>query len=607
MVEIRIYYECLEQAYHYIQPIIESANCAQTIKLVKCAKSANNFPAGVLRAIHQLVIPDILITAVSANKEIPLVIIEFSEAAKAEDHELQKSYGAVAAYLARAFYVKVSGIKASDKEYGAAEYNPYTTPRILRDALGYDGYIFAKWPTNPENSTELLRSPNFSACPPEMPILRDTIRSAVTAACKDPEGWYESAFEVLRQTESYAQFDRQVSAATSLDTLLADWQARVARNKDPNKLRYFVRDGWVGAKINRFSHAMDPDRGILIFLSLLFSDTHDIFGIYALVRPKAKSLLKGNLENLDSQKKKLHAALSKDRGGLPLWLQAELEKYAQRATRLDARINFQRVWEKHREKIDKNRVVATLAYFLDGMYLNHNGIKLYWNRYALLGGRKGNFASLIRTRLGFAANAMPTPVTEVIDGVNEDEVTYAIAHRVLIPNGFRILSISYPGAQGSFAVLPEPGKGLSQSRMYPDVVAVPPDRSSFDALIDENKGMFQTTSVNSAVREVEKYRTDETTKNALRTALVRAKVIDQNDVIKDIVIGVGFGATGQQTVWNPATVDFVFRVVGRRRWSIGIFRQALRDMIPTIESETRYPQCFQIIPPSNQPTLFENE
>jgi hypothetical protein len=605
MAEIRIYYECLEQAYHFIQPIIESARCAETIKLVKRAKSANNFPAGVLRAIHQLVIPDILITAIVADKEIPLVIIEFSEAAKAEDHELQKSYGAIAAYLARAFYLKVSGIKVSDKEYGAAEYNPYTTPRILRDALKYDGYIFAQWPTNPDNPTELLRSPNSPACPPEIPILRDTIRSAVIGACKNSERWYENALNILFQAGSYAQYDRQVSAATSLKTLLGEWRARESRNKDPNKLRYFVRDGWVGAKINRFSHAMDPDRGILTFLSLLFSDTYEIFGIYALVRPKEEGLLKAKLETPTSLRRKLRAALDKDHGGLPAWLEAELEKYARRAKRLNTRINFQRVWETHRDEINKNRVVATLAYFLDGLYLNYNGIKLYWNRYALLGEAKGNFGKLVRKQFGFDIDSTPTPISEIIDGVDEDEVTYAIAHRVLIPNGFRILSISYPGAQGSCAVLPEPGKGLSQARNYPDVVAIPPDRSSFDALIGENKGMFRTTGVNSAVREVKKYRTDDESKRALRAAFVRAKVIDQNGVIKDIVIGVGFGATGQQTVWQPDAIDFIFRVVGRTQWSIGIFRQELRDMIPIIEAETRYPQCFQIVPPSNQPTLFE--
>ncbi len=604
MTEIRIYYECLEQAYHYIQPIIESAKCAESIKLVKRANSWKIFPSGVLRAIYQLIIPDILITAVVAEKEIPLVIIEFSEAAKAEDHELQKTYGAVAAYLACAFYVKVSGIKSSDKDYGAAEYNPYTTPHILRDALGYEGYIFARWPTHPDNSTELLRSPNYPACPPEIPILRDTICSAVTAVCHD-SSWYDGALKILRQTESYAQYDREVRAATSLDSLLAEWQARAARNKDPNKLRFFVRDGGVGAKIYRFSHAMDPDRGILLFLSLLLSDTHEIFGIYALVRPKEEGLLKAKMETLASLRRKLRAALDKDRNGIPAWLESELERYAHRAKKLNARLNFQRVWEKHREKIGENRVTAALAYFLDGLYLNHNGIKLYWNRYALLGERKGNFANLIRKQLGFEADSMPTPVTEVRDGVDEDEVTYAIVHRVLIPNGFRILSISYPGAQGSFAVLPEPGKGLSQARRYPDVVAIPPDRSSFDALIDENKGMFQTASVNSAVREAQKYRTDENSKNALQKALVRARVIDQNGIIKDIVIGVGFGATGQHTVWNPDTVDFIFRVVARRRWSIGIFRQELRAMIPTIESETRYPLRFQIVPPINQPTPFD--
>ncbi len=345
----------------------------------------------------------------------------------------------------------------------------------------------------------------------------------------------------------------------------------------------------------------------MIFLSLLFSDTHDVFGIYALVRPKAAGVLKTKLETLASLKRKLRAALDKDCGGIPGWLEDELLKYAGRAKKLGARINFQRVWENHRAEIDVNRVVATLAYFLDGLYLNHNGIQLYWNRYALLGSRRGNFADLIRKQLGFDLSATPTSVARVFDGVDEDEVTYAIVHRVLIPNGFRILSVSYPGAQGSFAILSEREKGLAQSRRYPDVVAIPPTPSSFDVLLDENKGMFQTASVKSAARQVRKYRTDAKSRNGLREALVRAKVIDPKGNLKDIVIGIGFGATGQQTTWQPDAVDFIFRVVGRTRWAIGIFRQDLREMIPTIQAETNYPECFQIVPPSEQSTLFESD
>lgn len=605
MVEIRIYYECLEQAYHYIQPLVESAQCADAIHLVKRAQTATHFGIGALRAIHRLVIPDILITAVVRDQEIPLVIIEFSEAAKAEDHELQKTYGAVAAYLAQTFYIKVSGIKSSHKAYGAAEYNPYTTPRILRDAFGYNGYIFAQWPTNPDNPTELLRSPYYPACPPEIPILRDTIRSAVMAVYQNAKHWYDNALQLLRRTESYAQFERQVSTATSLDDLLTTWQARQARNKNPDKLRYFVRDGWVGAKINRFTHAMDPDRGILTFLSLLF-DTHSIWGIYALVRPKAKGVLKSKLETLPVLQKKLRAALDKDRGGIPPWLEKELIKYAARAKRLNARVNFQRVWQEYRTEIEKSKVVTTLAYFLDGLYLNQNGVQLYWDRYALLGGHKGNFTELIRKQFGFDVNTKPTPIALVTDNVDEDEVTYAIAHRVLIPNGFRILSISYPGAQGGFAILPEPEKGLAQVRQYPDVVAVPPYLSSFDVLLDENKGMFQNAGVQSAVRQVNQYRTNPKSRRGLREALVRAKVIDQDGDIKDIVIGVGFGAVGQQTYWRPDQVDFIFRVVGRTRWAIGIFRQDLREMIPVIESGTNYPECFRIVPSSDQPPLFDD-
>lgn len=142
MLEFRIYYECLEQAHDYIAPIIQGVGIKDaSIKLVRTIKSEQQLSKledGVIKAIYLLCNPDILITVVRDDVETPLIFVEFSDAAAAEDHKLQRSAGAVAAYLANAFYLLVSSNKESQRSHGGAKYNSYTSARIFYDEFKYE-------------------------------------------------------------------------------------------------------------------------------------------------------------------------------------------------------------------------------------------------------------------------------------------------------------------------------------------------------------------------------------------------------------------------------------------------------------------------------------
>ncbi len=594
MTEFRIYYECLEQAHHYLKPMIEvAADKSDTVVLIKRLKRAGQFPKGSLFAIQSLTTPDNLITAVKDNKEYPLTIIEITEAVETEDHELQRTYGAVAAYLANCFYIKISGHKKSEKVFGGAEYNPFSTPKIFQE-LGYTGYILADWQT--ENEFTLQRNTFFPGCPPIIPILEDTLKSIISAFKKQGEDWYLEALEDLKQTISFKIYLEEVSRATGTNDLLKSWKEREERNKNLNKLRYFVRPDWVGAKINRFSHAMDPDRGILTFISLVYSGYRKAFGIYALVRPNGGETLKRDMNSLTSLKEKFLTAIEKDKGGVPTWFTDELQAVVNSAQNQKQEIDFQLVWEKHKNKISENKVIATLAYFLDGIYLNHNGIKLTWDRRKLLGGSNGQIIDLIKSFFGFSQLSKPVNIIEETIEVDEDEVTYAIVHRVLLLNNFRIISLSYPGAQGGGAILTNPELGKSQPREYPDIIALPPEKNSkIDVIMNESKGMFSKASIEKDLEKMLRYKTDTKLQTALKETLVVAQVIDQNDSVKNITIGVAFGVkSNTPTTWNPDEVDFIFRITDRKKWAIGIFNQALHDLIPTIEGETLFPIVYKI-------------
>ncbi|MCC7574929.1 hypothetical protein KO361_05030, partial [Candidatus Woesearchaeota archaeon] len=537
MQEIRLYYESIEQGSDYLLPIIrEAAPKGTSIKLVKRPKKANQFPIGALSSIMSFTTPDALITAVKNGIEFPLAIIEFTEAVKTEDHELQRTYGALASYLSETFYIKISGHKESEKVFGGAEYNPYSTPKILIDQFGYEGYIIADWGTKTDNKFTLQRNQNFPSCPPEIPILRSTIQAIVKSFLKSEKNWFKNSIKNLKQTTSYKDYRKEVDKATGSKELLETWKGRKATNL--NKLRYFVNEDWIGAKINRFSHAMDPDRGILNFISFVFSKTHKIFGIYALVRPRGNDILKKDLDSLTTLRSKLKEAIAKDSGGVPSWFTDELVKAAKSAKKLNETINFQPIWEKHKRKISDNKVVATIAFLLDGMYLNHNGIKLVWDRRKLLGNSKGDMLDLLKTYFSSTKFSSASALVEESNEVDEDEVTYAIVHRVLIPNKFKIVSISYPGSQGGGAILPDPDLGKAQPREYPDIIALPPKKNAkIDVLLNESKGMFRQADIEKDTAKILRYKHDKKLQTALKETLVVAQVIDQNDKVRNIIIG----------------------------------------------------------------------
>ncbi|MDR1215655.1 MAG: hypothetical protein LBK25_03130 [Treponema sp.] len=595
MKQIRIYYESLEQGENYIRPIIEKIIDKKIVQivLVKRPKTAKDLNRGAIAAIQIMTTPDVLVTGIADGKEYPLVLIEFTEAVTTEDHELQRTYGAVAAYLSGTYYLKLAGEKYSEKEFGGAKYNPFSTPKIFIDEVGYEGYIIADWKTERGNKYTLQRNSKYPSCPPDIAILTATLQNAVSAFVNSEKDWFRRSLAELKNDKSYQIYRKQVNTATGTKELLETWKSR--RDSNLNKLRYFVKPNFIAAKINRFSHAMDPDRGILTFISFLFSETNQVFGIYALVRPRGNDLMKQNLTTLDLMRRKLDTALEMDKGGIPNWLIDEFKKVAKSAKSLADVVDFQPVWEKYKAQITENKVVMTLAYFLDGIYLNHNGICLKWNKRKLVNSTNKNFLPAFAAYFGFSNYTKPNPIIEVTNEVDEDEVTYTIVHKVLIPSGFQIISVSYPGSQGSGAVLPDPELGKAQPREYPDIIALPPVNSKIDVVLNESKGMFSKSSVEKDFEKILRYKTDTKLKMALKETLFVAQVIDKNKQLKNIVIGVAFGVkNGTTTDWRPDNIDFIFRITNRDEWAIGVFKQDMHDLIKKIEGKTTFPAVFKL-------------
>jgi len=107
--------------------------------------------------------------------------------------------------------------------------------------------------------------------------------------------------------------------------------------------------------------------------------------------------------------------------------------------------------------------------------------------------------------------------------------------------------------------------------------------------------MFSRKGIEDDFKKILRYKYDENVKTALKETLFVAQVIDKNKKLKNIVIGVSFGVKGNtQTTWRADNVDFIFRVVNRKQWAIGIFKQSMKDMIKVIEGRTEYPKIFRL-------------
>jgi hypothetical protein len=84
------------------------------------------------------------------------------------------------------------------------------------------------------------------------------------------------------------------------------------------------------------------------------------------------------------------------------WFAKLLIDTAQQATALTDSIDITDILLQNPNELLKNKVVFTITYFLDGIYLNHNGICLKWdkrkfvNSTSRLAGWRGSFANQIK-------------------------------------------------------------------------------------------------------------------------------------------------------------------------------------------------------------------
>jgi hypothetical protein len=450
--EIRIYYECLEQALHFILPACQEAIGHDIgVTLIEISKTTSrSVVAESLASGLALRNPDGIVTLVLNGVEHPLVWIEFTTQVEAEDHTLQGFNSLVAAGSAQIPFIKVVARRTSSSDHGGNTRFDFLEPYRLLWREYQTPSIQLDWPVTLDGS-RAIRHPKYGACPPTSlgldRILGICFRGVVNG-----------------MTSSKALVDYATMGDSEIATAIKlNMQSVASFTPKLRSTRFYQRqDGRWELKFNRWGHSMDPERGMAEYLGTLLGEP-----------------LVGRLN--DANASTIAEALEAMRRGTGITIPIEAVRNA--------------------------RVNNAETYFLSSV-LNRAGIIIAWycNEFILADG-EGNPLVVLKWDLKkpqcLGVPFETSSVTKLFakTEITEDDVTYVVANRVFPENNFEVLSVSYPGAQGDLAILT--GSGRSVKRKYFDVIGV---KNSSDEekllLLVEAKGKRQPSTIQPDVETV---------------------------------------------------------------------------------------------------------
>ncbi len=579
--EIRVYYESLEQANHFVKPSIEKIFQDTPVKLIRLKKTFNTYNKRLAKIIYWKD-PDVLISIVSNGKEYPLIFIEFSNAVFTEDHELQRFDGLVASVENDCIYVKISPVtKKSVSSHGGNIDFDYLNSFALILKKYNKLFFHFDWDVDKKGVVQVQEE--YLSCPKQDEDFNLFI-STVLKHIKSKgyyENWQDNVNKELLKNNFFKKWQdgvNQVKFETheELNSSRTLW---ISESKE-------FGNNFLELKLNRFGHAMDPERGMLSY--------------YGTMLPKVISKMKFVDDN---------NAWYKD-----IQTENKIESYIEKnglnkakdflycfalGSGLHNNDAFKEIWNKFKENngniieidvtnflndnyIELNKALRTIFKFSQSFYIEDvNGKKRVILRWEKFNGLKD-------------FNKLPevTPIGK-LTSLDEDLVTYITIHNILIPNGYKIIAASYPGAQADRVILIEPGTGRKQKRKYIDIISYLPNKKV--TTLQENKGQYSRTSIQKEITEISKYKTEKHYKEALKTFQNRFERDSIDSVLK---IGVGFWSSPKFTLATVKDLDlkeldyFVYISRDIKKWNI--WRTGDSDIFKKNEGDVKLPKIYEI-------------
>lgn len=579
MKEIRIYFESLEQGAHFIKPILEQSDSFRKkpfeIKLIKLTGNFKYYSKLVAPIVY-LKDPDILLTVVENGIEYPLFQLEISTAVFTEDHELQRFDGIVASIENNCIYGKLSPInKTSQSAHGGnTNFNYITSYKAAYEKFGKLSYHF-DWPCD-ANGNVIVNS-TYLSCPKEIKSLTSFLHKLsdfVTTNRIDTKKWIVDFEKVLLKEKEFSEWKDKINKfklpdLNTLNTSRTEWQEK-------NKAFHL--------KINRFGHAMDPERGMLSYYGTIWDNTiskmmfnKNNTAWYKDTPNESKItsyLAKNGLKTTDDF---LHCfslgsgTIANDK------FQTVLQKFRNNS-KATVQIDLSRFLTDNFHTLNKS--LRTIFKFSKQFHIidteGKTRVKFVWQTFST----ENNFASF--------PNETPIQLRTLFD---EDDITYISVHNVLKKNGYKLIAVSYPGAQGDRVVLAEAGTGRRQQRRYIDIVSYLPKKHT---VLQENKGKFTPAQIQNEINELAKYKSDKAYKISIEKFVDRF----EKDVPHIFKVGVGFWANAKFTVahiqkLNIAKLDyFIFIQSDQTTWKL--FSSGKGELFSITEGKVNLPKVFEV-------------
>lgn len=368
-----------------------------------------------------------------------------------EDHELQRFDGIVASTDNNCIYGKLSPInKTSQSAHGGnVKFNYLTSYKAIYEKTGRLAFHF-DWTCDEKGN--VIVNPNYLSCPAEVKPLVSFLKQLanyISAGKINFSKWLVDFENELVKEEGFPQWIEKIKSfqlpdLKTLNTSRTEWNEK-------EKAFYL--------KINRFGHAMDPERGMLAYYGticdntisrMLFDKKNEAWYKDTPQETEIKKYLRSNPLKTASDFLKCFI-LGSGLYGNKMFLKyiREYEKSKSKNIEIDLSAflseNFHSL----------NKALRTVFKFSKQFHIidteDEIRIKFFWKNF--------------KTQNDFEAFPNITPIQNRIE-FDEDDITYISVHNVLKQNGYKLIAVSYPGAQGDRVVLAEAGTGRRQQRRY---------------------------------------------------------------------------------------------------------------------------------------------
>jgi hypothetical protein len=532
---IRIYFEAIEQGLFFLKPaVVRALGDDVEIQLVKLSRLGRT--SEVARSLMPSLgfkDPDAIITALINEVEVPLLWIEISTSVETQDHVLQRFDSQVASGLAKIPFVKVQARRLARSDHGGqTNFDFKETFQILFREFGIASAQL-EWPIT-NDGLLAIRHEKFKACPASDLGLSDLISAT-----------YKGATEGMGANESLLEWASNASGNAIAQEIRENTSDLVAFVESRRSTRFYKTGNSWTLKFNRWGHAMDPERGMAWYYSKRIGTR-----IFGRIHDKEAKTVEEAMENFR----------------LATGIQIKFNGEDEGAT-----IGIDDIVRQKKYNRSGLAIIANCSEFTVADSLGRDLIRFTW----------------------LALNdPFPEPQAALNDstklyeyeGFGEDEVTFVAATQIFPTNGIEVQSVSYPGAQGDFALMQ--GSGRSAKRTYIDLIGFKQGSDATTVLLVESKGTNSADRVGQDTEKILGWRDDPEKKEILDQSLPLTQRIKY-------VAGTAYPGTIPVNVPRANELDFIF-LTSRSKWSVWAEVGSEAEKLFMVASGvTELPQLFE--------------